>query len=136
MLDPKDDPFSVVALDVEDMSHRPRVLAHVEGLMWIAVDEESTAEDRMHDRRAQDASGREHTRELGDGLIEILDVHEHHEAHDEIGGARRDRQLRRVSEADGYRRSRSPGRPRERRGAVDTDDAMSERCQLTRQTAL
>src|SRR5207249_2749562 len=105
----KDDPFAVVALDIEDMAHRSRVLAHVEGLMRIAVDEESTAEDRMHDRRAQDASGREHARELSDGLIEILDIHQHHEAHDEIGGARRDGQLRRVGEAYGYRRSRSPG---------------------------
>ena len=74
---------------VEHVLHRLQVLAHVERAVLVAGDEEPARDDRVQDADAQRAAGREHARELGDRAVEILDVHEHHEAHDDVGDARR-----------------------------------------------
>ena len=75
--------------DVEHVAHRLGVLAHVEGPVLVARDEEPARQDRVQDPEAERSTGRQHARELGDRAVEILDVHEHHEAHDEVGGAGR-----------------------------------------------
>ena len=83
---------AVRSCDVEDVTHRGAVLAHGEGAVRVVGDEQPARHDRMQDRRADDSSRGEHPGQLGRRCVQRLDVHQHHEADDEIRDSGSDRE--------------------------------------------
>src|SRR5260370_6780365 len=118
------------------MAHRSCVLTHIERLIRIAIDEQTAGEDRMQNCHAQHATRDEDASKLVHGLTEVLGVHEHHEADDQISHPRRDWQTRRVCKPDASGRNCGARCTRECHRSIDADDLVSTRGQLARQTSL
>ena len=72
VLDPKDESF--VDLTAHHVAHPSCVLAHVERLVRIAVDEQAAGEDRMQDRSAEHAARDKNPGKLPHRPIEVLNV--------------------------------------------------------------
>ena len=76
-----------------------------------------------------------HASALGDGAVEVLDVHEDHEAHDDVGSAGRDRQAGDVRERDPQAGVLAAGGSSERRRGIESENLVPERHELSGQAA-
>ena len=71
-------------------------LADHEGAVRLRRLKRARGVDRVGDRDAEPAAGREHSRGLVRDTAQIVHVHQHHERDDEVAGVVLDRKRRRV----------------------------------------